>query len=480
MIGSMETRLDTNYTLMIGLLALVLLPGCASSPHHSAVGLPDAPARWRHAVASDAPAAATDWWGSFGSDELLELVRRADTQNLDLASAMARVRQAEANAVIARAGLLPGLNANAGIERRDPEDGSSSKRERSYSVALNASYEVDLWGGARAARDSARHAARASRFDRDTVRMTATADTASLWIQAVGLRERVGLSEKSAANAERVLAIVEARVAAGAATDLELSQQREFLAAQRRTTLALRQQADDALTALARLLGQPVAGLSLRTESLRPLRVPVPAPDLPSALLTRRPDIARAEAQLAAAEADLASARAAMFPRLSLTGGASADGGHLHTVLDNPVYSVAAGLAAPIFNAGRLSAGRKLAQARREELLVAYRASILSAFADVETALNAVSSLEAQADQQMVQQRHAARAVSLAEVRYRAGADTLLTLLDAQRAFYAAEDAAVQLVQDRLLASVSLYRALGGGWTASANSDGLTGSANTP
>lgn len=470
MISFMNTSSDLHLSRLAGLLTLALLTGCASAPRKPAAELTDLPAQWRHAAAPDAPAAATDWWTGFGSDELQELVRRAGSQNLDLASAMARVRQAEAGAVIARAARFPSLSGSAGTAHRGPVGDSNATQERSYSVALNASYEVDLWGAARAASDSARQALRASRFDLDAVRMTVTADTASLWIQAVGLRERVGLAEKSTANAARVLAIVEARVAAGAATSLELSQQRELLASQRRTTLALQQQADDAITALARLLGQPVAGLSLRAESLRPLRVPVPAPELPSALLTRRPDIARAEAQLAGAEADLVSARAALFPQLNLTGGLSAGGGHLRSTLDNPAYSVAAALTAPIFNAGRLSAGKKLAEARREELLVAYRASILSAFVDVETALNAVASLAAQSTQQAEQQAHAARAVALAEARYRAGVDTLLSLLDAQRVSFAAEDAAVQLAQDRLLASVSLYRALGGGWTAPASS----------
>ncbi|PTY04230.1 transporter [Opitutaceae bacterium EW11] len=457
--------MNTHCSRFSGLLVVALFTGCASTARRPAAVVTEAPPRWLHAIAADAPVAGPNWWDSFGSDELRQFVRQADSRNLDLTSAVARVRQAQANAMMARAGLFPSLVGSAGAEHRNLPSASSVERENNYSVALNASYEIDFWGGNRAARDSARHALRASQFELETVRMTVTAGTASLWLQAVGLRERVSLAEKSTANAERVLGIVEARVASGAATKLDLAQQRGLVAAQRRAALALQQQSDEAVIALARLLGQPVSELSLRTASLRSLRVPLPTPVMPSVLLTRRPDIARAEAQLAGAEADVASARAAMFPRLNLSGGVGASGGRLRSLVDNPAYSVAAGLTAPIFSAGRLVAGKELAQARREELLVAYRATILSAFSDVETALNAVASLSDQTASQAEQQMQATRALALAEIRYRAGAETLLTLLEAQRAVYAAEDAWAQLLLDRLLASVSLYRALGGGWT---------------
>jgi outer membrane protein TolC len=173
---------------------------------------------------------------------------------------------------------------------------------------------------------------------------------------------------------------------------------------------------------------------------------------------------------LTAADANIIAARAAMLPSISLSGDINAGSNRLSSVFDNPVYSLAAGLAAPIFNAGRLAAGRDLAVAQREELLANYRRAIVAAFGDVETAMNAVSGIDAQRVAQEEELRQAQRALTLAESRYRAGAETSLTLLDAQRTLYAAQDTAAQLRTLRLQASVSLYKALGGGWQSSSPS----------
>ena len=171
-----------------------------------------------------------------------------------------------------------------------------------------------------------------------------------------------------------------------------------------------------------------------------------------------------AEARLAAADADVAAARAAMLPRVTLGGSLGYAGDRVRTLFDNPLYSLAAGLAAPVFDAGRLAAEAGQASARRTELLANYHQAIVAAFGDVEVALNAVDGSRAQAEAQAVELLQAGRAAALAESRYRAGAETLLTLLDAQRTLYAAQDEAVQARLARLQAGVALHRALGGGW----------------
>jgi NodT family efflux transporter outer membrane factor (OMF) lipoprotein len=212
------------------------------------------------------------------------------------------------------------------------------------------------------------------------------------------------------------------------------------------------------------LLGRSVTALTLTSVDLRPLQAPAITSGLPSELLTQRPDIARAEARLLSADANITVARAAMLPSVVLSANADAISNRSSTVFDNPLYSLAAGLTAPIFNAGRLAAGRDLAVAQREELLANYRQAIIAAFGDVEVALNAVTGIETQRIAQQEELKQAQRALTLAESRYRAGAETLLTLLDAQRTLYAAQDTSAQLNTLRLQASVSLYKALGGGW----------------
>lgn len=443
------------------LFALLTLAGCSTAPE-SPDALPAAPAEWRH----PAPAGETPtpfWWRDFASAELDALVERGLADNFDLAAAIARLRQAEARARAAGAPLLPHVDGNLGARREGRLGGDAAAAGNLYSGGLAASYEVDLWGRLAADHDAALAELQASRFDRDALRLTLTATLAEAWLRQVALAERLRLAELNLANAERVLTIVRARAAAGAATELELAQQRGLVAEQRRSREELRQQADDVRSELSVLLGQPEPA-ALSTASLIALEVPALTAGLPSELLLRRPDLARAEAQLSAADADLRAARAALLPRLSLSsvGGGSASG--LSRVFADPVYSLAAALTAPIFDGGTLAAERDRSAARREELLAAYRQSIVEAFADVQVALNAGVGVEARWQAQQDVQAQAERALQLAERRYRAGAEDLLNLLDAQRTLYAAEDQSAQLHLARLQARVALARALGGGF----------------
>lgn len=447
--------------------AALVLAGCAAQPMgpSAAPAAPTLPAQWTQASAMAAEGVAQGWWRSFGSAELDALVELARRQSLDVAAAAARVRQAAAVARQAGAPLLPEVAASFQSSREGRVGGHAAVAGSRHGTALWASYEVDFWGRNQAAHEAARAGWQASTFDHDTVQLTVTAGVASTWLLAVALHERGTIAEDNLRSAERLLHWMEARSRAGAATALELAQQRGLVAGQRRAVAALRQQAEDARTALAVLLGQPVTELAVGTATWAGLQEPSVGAGWPSQLLARRPDIARAEAQLAAADAQVAVARAAMLPSLTLTAGVSTGGDPLRRLLDNPLYSLAAGLVAPVFNAGRLAAGTDLAQARRDEFLAGYRQAIVAAFADAEVALNAAARLAEQRAAQGQELVQAQRALALAESRYRAGAETLLTLLDAQRTLYAAQDMAVQLRLAHLQASVSLYRAFGGGWT---------------
>ncbi|MDM0028083.1 efflux transporter outer membrane subunit [Variovorax saccharolyticus] len=428
---------------------LLALAACAAAP----------------AVPEPAPALPvhTAWWNAFGSADLRARVEEAQAQNLDVAAAGARLQQAEALVRGADANLWPSVSLAVGASREGRWSGEAPVAGNAHAATLVTRYEVDLWGGQRGLRESAKADLRASTFDRDAVRLAVGAGAASAWLRTVGLRDRVAIAELNLADAERLLGLVEARQRAGAATPLELAQQRGIVATQRRVLLALQREAADSRVLLAVWLGRqaatpPVAG------TLDELRVPPFDAGLPSDLLARRPDVARAEARLAAADADIEVARAAMLPSLSLSAGIATGGGRWRDLFESPLYTLAAGLAAPIFDAGKLAAGRDLAVARREELLAGYRSSIVAAFADAQAALQALASLDAERVAQAEVQKQARQALAIAESRYRAGAETLLTLLDAQRTLYAALDAGSQLQLARLEASVGLYKALGGGW----------------
>ncbi|CAN5652373.1 pyoverdine export/recycling transporter outer membrane subunit OmpQ [soil metagenome] len=452
--------------------ALVLQAGCATPVLMDAVTAPNLPAQWRDGSAAareqaNNAAVTGEWWQGFGSPELDALVTRAGTLSLDLAAAATRVRQAAATARQAGAALRPSITATADANAVRSLNGTTrsgaSATSSSYGGLIDASYEPDFSGRNRALRDSALAAVQASDFDRDGVRLTVTSATAAAWLQAVALRERSAIAGLNVRSAESLLALVESRARAGAATPLELAQQRGLVATQRRAIASLAAQVDESLTTVAQLLGQ-AGGVQIGVASLDSLTAPSPSAGVPSDLLLNRPDIARAEAELAAANADVAAARAAMLPRVTLGAGVGFASDRIASVFDNPIASLAAGLAAPIFDAGRLEAGRDLAIARREELVASYRSAIVGAFADVETALIAIDGAEAQSAAHAEELAQARNALRLAESRYRAGAETSLTLLDAQRTLYAAQDTAVQLKMSRLVASVSLYKALGGGW----------------
>lgn len=471
-----KLRLPMNHMKLIALtLLLALLPACRSLPPLTLKPQDPvaAPAQWRHAgqdsAAPDAQASQqAAWWQSFGNAELDDLIASADSASFNIAAAAARVRQAQAQAIVAGAPLLPEVNGSASLGRQRPLAGLGNSSPLSqYGAGIAASYEIDFWGKNRAAYQAALANLQASQYDRDTILLTLRASIANSWLQSTGLRERVQIAGRNLENAERVLRLVQSRFAAGAATAIELAQQRGLVAAQQRNRALLQQQAAAAEATLATLLSRPVSEVSLQSSSLLALRMPEAAAGLPSALLTRRPDIARAEASLLAAEANIQVARAAMLPSISLTAGVSTQSEHLRSMWSNPLYNLAAGLAAPIFNAGRLAAQRDVALARREELLANYRQAIINAFSDVEIALNLISGLEQQAQAQAEELVNAERAFALAESRYQAGAETLLTMLDTQRTLFAAQDLKLQLRQLRLQSSVDLYRALGGGWLVS-------------
>jgi len=274
---------------------------------------------------------------------------------------------------------------------------------------------------------------------------------------------------------------VDARVRNGAASALDLARQQAAVLAQRAAIPPLELQERQTLFALALLLGRTPEGFNAgfneqtgadgagATAHLTDLAVPRVAPGLPAELLTRRPDLASAEAQLAAANANVTVARAALLPAIQLTGSAGLASNVLLNFLNAPtaVLALGASLAQTIFDGGRLRGQVDVAASRERELIESYRKSILAALADVESALAASSRT---ADQEVLQQQileQARRALRLAEIRYREGVDDLLTLLDAQRTLFQAEDQLQQIRLSRLQASIGLFKALGGGWKMS-------------
>ncbi|MFJ2485584.1 efflux transporter outer membrane subunit [Pseudomonas sp. NPDC087639] len=453
------------------LTVCLLLSACANPVQRPDSGL-QPPAAWQSPQTASAARNNAQWWTQFGSPELDSLIEQARAGSFDLAAAVARVRQAQAGTVIAGGSLLPevkaGFNANRqkllrGTGYSQLDANSSNKAVDYFDTNLSATYEIDFWGGKRASRDSAQFTLQASEFDRATVELTLLSGVANTYAQTLSLREQSRIAELNLANAQSVLKLVQTRYESGSATALELAQQKSLVAAQQWQLPRVQQQAQDALISLAALLGQPVQQLSPK-EPFDHLQWPDIAAGVPSELLSHRPDIARAEAQLSAAEADVKVARAAMLPALTLTAQLGSGANQFDDLIRSPFYNLTAGLVAPIFNNGRLGAERDKATARQQELLENYRGAIINGFADVEKALNSIRRLDEQRLWQNEELSQAQTAFNIAQSRYQAGAEDLLTVLETQRTLYAAQDQNAQLRLSRVQASIALYKALGGGW----------------
>jgi NodT family efflux transporter outer membrane factor (OMF) lipoprotein len=420
-----------------------------------------------------APAA---WWSLLGSAELDRLEQAALAANHDLGAAIARIEQAEAQLKIAGAPILPTIGANGAASNKMTHGSSSASgttrttskaatTTRSFQGSLTASYEVDFWGKTRAAIQSAEAALAASRFDRDTVALTLTAGVATSWLQALALGDRIEVARRNLDFARQTLAFAEKQAAFGKTSDLEAAQQRATVASIEAQLPALELQRQQAVDALAILTGLAPSQLRLESATLAGLPMPVVRAGLPSELLRRRPDIARAEANLVSANANIGSARAALFPTVTLTGEGGLSSPYLISLLDahNSFWSLGTNIAATLFDNGKLQGNVDLARAKLKESAETYQGTVLTALKDVEDALAGVRWLAEQEDAQTRAVTAARLAQRLSDVRYREGAVDYLTVLEAQRTLLTAEDSAVQVRQSRLNASVALIKALGGG-----------------
>jgi outer membrane protein, multidrug efflux system len=461
-------------TIRISLVATVIaaLTGCAGGPAQR----PDLPVATAYdevargtqaAAAADAAPVSAQWWRSFNSPRLDAWIETQLAEGPDLRIATERVRQAQMALKGAKSALFPdvALSASSSRSRSEPDGGPEVDRE-STSAGLSVGYEVDLWGRVAADVRGARANFRATQYDYDALRISTASAVAATYFQMLATAERSAIARENLEIAERVLGVVESRFRNGVATSLEVSQQTVSVLAQRTALLPLETQERQLQSALALLLGEMPQGFDAGGENFAQLAIPQVAPGLPSELLSRRPDLAAAEADLDAAAADLHIARTSLFPSISLSGSGGVSSAELLS-LTNPATSLSAALSMglTLFDAGRRSAQIETARSQQRIAVETYASAVRGALKEVDDGLgNAdISARQESTQQETVEQ--AQRSLRLAELRYREGADDLLSVLDSQRVLFQAQDSLVQLRLSRLNASLDLYKALGGGWT---------------
>jgi outer membrane protein, multidrug efflux system len=451
-------------TLSLALIAV--LTGCAvGTPYQR----PDVsvPEKWDavpkvQSTQGDAPrTVSAQWWKQFGSAELNRLMDQASAANYDLAAAASRILQARASLGIASAAQWPSaeLSVSAGQNRNNQ---SAVRTSESSQAGISVAYEADLWGRISSDRQSAEARVDSSLYDRDAVALVLQSDVASNYFQALAFKDRLAIARKNLEAARNVLSLIELRYEKGAISGLEVSQQRTSVLNIEAQIPQLEQNLRTVQTALAVLLGRAPQGFSVEGATLNGMQIPEVAAYQPASLLERRPDIKRAEAQLVAANANVNAARAALYPSLRIS--ASSIAGGVFTSGSSLATSIAGSLAQNLFDGGRLRGQVNLSQAQREELVQQYMQSVLTSLKEVQDSMGSIAT--AQSRQQFLTNAasEAQEAYRIANVRFQAGSQDMLTLLDSQRTQLLAEDNRVQADLARFTATIDLYKALGGGW----------------
>ncbi len=434
---------------------------------------PDAPAAWRAAEAGEAAWPASGWWQGFASPELDGLIADARSANFDIAAAAARVRQADAQLAIAGGALLPSVTASADASwnrataRKIGGITGKNIESRSYQLGPAVSWELDIWGRVAASRDAALSSALASRFDRESVALSTTAAVAATWFQALALQDRVDIATRNLGDADAIQRAIRARQEAGTASALDVAQQGALVAGIRAQIPALKSQLEQQVIALGLLTGRAPAAIAVRPGTLTALALPPVRPGLPSALLARRPDVAAAEARLRASGGNIKVARAAFFPTVALTGSAGFQSLALGSLFGpgSLFANTALSAAQVVFDNGRTAAQVALTEAQFDELAANYRKAVLQAFTDVDTSAAAFR----YASEQELLMRDAVRvaqlAADIASEQVRAGTSDIVNALQAQTTLFNDLDQLAQIRLARFQALLSLYKALGGGWT---------------
>lgn len=455
------------------LLLLLLLAGCATSvPEVDQAELPPVPAEFRERFTIAEPAAAQprgEWWKAFGDPVLDGLVERAGEANASIRVAASRLARARAIARFTDADRSPQVSAGASAQRfQGIINGSLPGPARNvFAATADLSYEVDLFGRLQHASDAAALDARASEALLQSARLLVQANVAQAYLELRALDEERAIVATTLRAYRETLALTERRWRAGDVAELDVTRAATEVAATESEALALDRRRAELEHALAVLVGEAPSDFSLK-ETPWETRLPAIPAGVPATVLTRRPDVAAAQAGIMAAQARVGVAKAAWFPNIALT----ASGGYASEDLSDlfkwssRAWGIGVLASLPVFDGGRRKAGVEAAGADLDGALAEYREQVLVAFKDVEDQLAALRLLAEQAEVQARAVDSASRTTELSDKRYRAGYVSQLELLDARRSELRNRREALKVRAARYQSTVALVRAMGGGWEA--------------
>jgi outer membrane protein, multidrug efflux system len=462
---------------------MILLTGCTVGPDYRPPQT-RVPAQWSMAPEGGIAAGPSEivrWWELFGDTQLQSLVTRAISANKDLKMAEARVREARAQWRVAGAAQWPGVDLAGSYSSVRQSENAPSAAGRQYDLFqadFDAAWEIDLFGGVRRSVEAAVAQVQASEEDRRDVLVTLAAEVAANYLTLRGSQRRLDIARQNIRTQEDTVELTRGRFQAGLASKLEVVQAEALLAGTEAKVPVLEASVRQAIHRLGVLLGRDPA--SLVEELLPPAAMPPAPPDvpvgLPSDLLRRRPDIRRAERQLAAATANIGVATADLFPRFTLTGLLGLQSSAASDLLDSGsrFWTYGPALRWPIFDAGRARAAIQVQTARQEETLALYEKTVLTALEETENAM--VRYVKARSTNQALARALAStrQSADIALALYRKGLVDFLNVLQSQQALYQVQDQFVQSRQEVTTDLVALFKALGGGWETQTQPAGST------
>ena len=479
----------------IGVLTIaLLLAGCAAGPDYhapapAALRVPAgfAPPITTPAAANVAPVPAdlSAWWRQFDDPLMTDLIARATAGNLQIAQSVARLAQARESLVQARGDLLPSLSGSAGATRNFTHGGSSSiivggsggsggtvvttggsSGSTQLSLGLDASWQVDIFGGLTRAMQAARADEAAARFDLEGVRTSVAGEVATNYIDARLAQARLEIARSTLQTQDDNLQIAGWRVQAGLASSLDAEQARTQRAQTAASIPPLETSYLQAVNRRGTLTGQASGALRTEMEAVQPIPHGPEgiAVGIPADTLRRRPDVRSAERQLAAATARIGVAKAALFPALSISGNINTDAASVGKLGDLLTGGLFAGITQTIFDAGRRSSQVRSARAATDLAFANYRQTVLSGLEDVENAIQSLEAAKARQAQLTIALDASNNAALYARSQYRSGLIDFLTVLQSEQSLLSARDQLASARADEALALVQLYLALGGGW----------------
>jgi multidrug efflux system outer membrane protein len=464
--------------ITIGLVLAMSLSGCAVGPKYQRPSAP-VPTQFKESSASATQATETpsiaynNWWLVFNDSTLNQLENDADSANQDIRVAVARVDQAEAAARYSRSFLSPTLSVGASVSRtreaqNRPNNGNTNGRAATYNdfqLPLFFNYEIDAWGRLRRSLESAREVHQATEADLRLVRLSVEASVA---IDYYSLREtdaERAVLDSTIDELQQALDVMTNRFHSGLNSELEVKQAKTLLDQTKAQAQALDIQRAQLEHAIAVLDGRAASDFSLPKAPFTGLPPSIP-PGLPSELLARRPDIAEADRYVAAATAQIGVARTAYLPHLSLTGYAGFESTNTSSIFNwqNFITSLGAAALTPVFNGGRIRADVDQARAAYCGSLAQYEKTVLTAYQEVEDQLAALRILSSEAQSENDAVDDAKRTEEIAMNRYKVGLVGYLDVVFAQTTLLSNQRVATQVNGQRMVATVVLVKALGGGW----------------